>query len=209
VRSAANIPAYAPVALGQMFEFAKLDEKAGAEYAKALDDKDQKVALEALARYVITLLKRDRRSEALSAAEQLATIEPEYTVTSVISGETYSSMTLLGEALFLNERLDDAEKAYIAALKILPKDPFVSGRLAWLYLATAKPKEAVNLSAAAAKSSRYQDLTNTLALVKSGMIVGHIDPQTAVGRVAAVMVGRPFWVGGSRTASLVERDDWT
>lgn len=196
------------LAKGQLFELADQDKLAEREYRKLLTHADQDVALEALARYAIVLLKQKRHDEALAAAERLAAKAPKFTVQSVVSGETYSSHTLLGEALFQQGRHEEAAKAFSAALKVLPDDPFVSGRLALLYLAMDKPKEATALAGAAAKSSRYGGLANSLALVEAGVLVGRISADRALAAVAGVAVGRPFRVGGTRLAELTERADW-
>ena len=205
-------PAHELVSLGQVYEIARMHDAAARAYGKAIDHADHNVALEALARYVIVLLKQDRRADALTHAEHLAATAPDFKVTSVLSGETYTSMALLGDALFVNERLDSAAKAYEQALKILPKDPYVSGRLALLHLATGQGDDAVKLIDAVERSPRYADLTNTLKLLRSGLIVGKIDRSSALAAVHVSMPGRPFRVEHAhtapRTARIVERDDW-
>jgi tetratricopeptide (TPR) repeat protein len=201
-------PAHELVSLGQVYEIARMHDAAERAYGKAIDHPDHNVALEALARYVIVLLKQDRRADALTHAEHLAATAPDFKVTSVLSGETYTSMTLLGDALFVNERFESAAKAYDQALKMLPKDPYVSGRLALLHLAAGEEKDAVRLIDAVESSPRYAHLTNTLKLVKSGLLVGRIDRSSALAAVMVNMPGRPFRVEQARTAHILERDDW-
>jgi tetratricopeptide (TPR) repeat protein len=196
------------LAQGQLFELADQDKMAEREYRKLLAHADKDISLEALARYAIVLLKQKRHDEALAAAERLTAMAPKYTLQSVVSGETYSSHTLLGEALFQQGRHGEAVKSFTAALKVLPEDPFVSGRLALLYLANDKPKEATALAGAAAKSSRYAGLANSLALVESGVLVGRISAERALAAVAGTAVGRPFRVDGTRLAGLADRSDW-
>ncbi|MBN8501830.1 MAG: hypothetical protein J0M19_11830 [Sphingomonadales bacterium] len=196
------------LAQGQLFELADQDEWAEREYRKLIGDANADISAEALARYAIVLLKQNKHDEALAAAQRLAAAAPKLKVQSVVSGETYSSHSLLGEALFQEDRKDEAVKAFSAALKDLPGDPFVSGRLALLYLALDKPKEAKGLAGAAAKSSRYGDLANTFSLVESGVLVGRISAGRALASVAGVAVGRPFRVEGTRLAELADRSDW-
>ena len=196
------------LAQGQLFELADQDKMAEREYRKLLTHSDKDISLEAQARFTIVLLKQKRFDEALAAAERLTAVAPKYSLNSVVSGETYSSHTLLGEALFQQGRQAEAIKAFSAALKLLPEDPFVSGRLALLYLATDKAKEAAALAGAAAKSSRYAGLANSLALVESGVLVGRISADRALASVAGVAVGRPFRVDVARLAELADRSDW-
>jgi tetratricopeptide (TPR) repeat protein len=198
-----------PLAQGQLFELADEDALAEREYRKLLTHADKATSLEALARFAIVLLKQHRHDEALAAAERLTGLDPKFTVQSVVSGETYSSHTLLGEALFQGGSHDEAVKAFTAALKVLPEDPFVSGRLALLYLAGDKPKEAAALAGAAAKSSRYGSLANSLSLVESGVLVGRISADRAIAGASRQVVGRPFRVDGIRMAELADRSDWT
>lgn len=209
VKASARKATRAPLGLGQMFELARLHDDASRAYCKAMDDKDESVALEALARYVIVKLKEDRRAEALTHAERLAARDPVFKVTSVLSGEVYTSMTLLGDALFVNERFAGAEKAYQHALETLPGDPYVSGRLALLHLAQGEEKGAVRLGGPALTSPRYAELADTLKLVESGLVVGRISPAAAISLVVDVPAGRPFRVEQLRTAQIVERDDWS
>lgn len=209
IRKALDNPDFTPVGMGQVFEFLSQTDKAEKAYERALDHSDPDIANEALARYTVVLLKQDRRLEALRAAERLAARDPKFVITSVMTGESYASMTLLGDALFLNGRLEAAENAYDRALELLPDDPFVSGRMALLNLTQSKSSAAISFQKNAARSTRYADLVNTLELVNSGVIVGNIDPEAAISVVAGQAAGRPFRVEGSRVASLVERNDWT
>lgn len=197
------------IAQGQVFELAGMPEKAGKVYLGALGGDDGRSACEALARYIIVLFRQDRRTEALESANRLAAIDPEFTMTSVVYGETYSSMTLLGDALFVNKRLDDAQSAYDAALKTLPGDSYVSSRMALLLLAKNETKSAIRLSRAVRESPRFADLHNMLKLGEEGLINLELSEDAAMTVVLASPAGRPFRVGEARQAAPIARSDWS
>lgn len=199
----------AAIGRGQIYEIAGLNSNAAASYLQACSDGDEDIALEALARSTIVALKTDDRDEALRLASELASTNPNFLVESVILGETYTSMTLLGDALFVNGRLKDATLAYGKSLESQPGDPYASGRLALLHLTAGDVASATSLRDAFSMSPRFTDLENTIDLATSGLVVPTLDANTAVSMVSGDAAGRPFVVVGTpRRATAVARDGW-
>ncbi|MDJ0643760.1 MAG: hypothetical protein QNJ15_13180, partial [Erythrobacter sp.] len=198
-----------PLARGQLLELAGYTEKAGDYYLQAMDDEDKSVRYEALARYVIIMLKLDRREEALERATELANLEPKFALKSVLQGEEYTSMALLGDAMAVNERIEGAKQAYEVALQILPEDPYVSGRLAMIHLTDGDVDSASKLNRAASNNPRYSSLSNMLRLAESGLVRPALEIDKVVSVIVVSPAGRPFDVGGVRTADVVERGDWS
>jgi tetratricopeptide (TPR) repeat protein len=158
---------------------------------------------EAAARLILTLLGVGRREEALNAAVKLAADAPDYSMQENSSEEKINVFTLLGDVLARSGRTEDAMEAYEVARKKDKSDSTAAARLAQLYLATGKTKEAMTLAPRFEKNARFHDLTGVLSLAKTSEAL--LPRYDAAAIIAGTIVGRPFNVhGDARLAPVVE-----
>jgi tetratricopeptide (TPR) repeat protein len=196
------------LARGKVFELTKHHESAVASYREAID-KDPG-SREALARLVVAQLQAGQHEAALNTAVKHAAVGDQFIIESLCEREQYSPMTILAEALLLNDRSESAVDAYEKALQINPKDSFSAGRLAYLYLIKDDVQNALGVEAAMKDSPRYRNLRSLLKLARNNpstlpSITLHSLTAMALSRPA----GRPIVVNGEiRLATLHEGDTW-
>jgi tetratricopeptide (TPR) repeat protein len=195
------------LARGIVFHMASYFEEAIESYkeALALDP-----ALdEAAARLVLAQLKARQYDKALASAMRLSARAPGFELKEMSSNEHTSALTLLGDALAYNGRIDDAIQAYQAARRTSSGDTFAAGRLAQLYLASGEPKKALEQTKAFAGNPRFRDLSTVLKL-------GHLSEALLPAFNRASMPdllmradpGRPMVVdGAARVAVIAWGDD--
>jgi tetratricopeptide (TPR) repeat protein len=108
------------LARGKMFELVGYFPEAVAAYSDALAiDADLR---EARARRALSQLKAGHVGQALETATDLAARHPDYVVQALTTDERVSAMTILGDALLANDRIDDARVAYEQARSISEED---------------------------------------------------------------------------------------
>ena len=147
-----DLTAQGAFARGQIFELVGYFDDAAASYQEA-------IALdhcfdEARARLALAQLKGKQPAKALVTATSLAARNQNLQVLALATDELVSAMTILGDTLVANDRLDDAVHAYEAARVIDAGDTYAAGRLAELYLAIGEPRKAVSLSSAFSANPR-------------------------------------------------------
>lgn len=194
------------LARGQVLQSADYFVEAAESYKEALAfDPDLD---EAAARLVVAQLKARQPEKALSNAMALASRNPGFELKELSSDQHASAMTLLGDALAHNGRLNDAIEAYKAAPTVSRRDNFAAGRLAQLYLSTGEPKKAIEQGKGFSNNPRFRDLSKVLAL-------GHrsetLLPLFKGGSVAELLAntahGRPLLVEGQPRVASIEWGD--
>lgn len=152
------------VASGKIYEFSNELSVAISFYQQALGKAHQNP--EAWARLALAKLKFGLLKEGLNDAIQLSNYEPGFRFLTLCKTPT-SSMTVLGEALRLNDFTDKAMEAYHKAAEIEPKDLYAHGRRAELLLAAGHLEEAVELLDYIPKTGRFDNLISALKLSKN------------------------------------------
>lgn len=195
------------LARGKLFEITKNHELSIASYRDALENGDHMD--EALARLVVVEIQAGKYEDALRSAVTLAGQAKPFTFRSLCLGEEYSPMTVLGEALLLNDRTDAAQEAFEKALDANAGDTFASGRLAYILLAKGENDAAAKLASSVSTSVRYRQLEPLLKLAATNTRMPFVKPSMAVSIASRSMPGRPITVNGDvRVAGLSESADW-
>ena len=199
------------LARGKVFSIAAEYGEAAACFAEALSM--DPALTEAAARVPLALLKAGQPEKALTRAMALAARQPEFIVQELVSNEKISAMTILGEALLANGRLDQAKDAYSAAHKISAQDTYAVGRLAQLHIATGQPKDAVGLAPQFAANPRacFRGLNAVLPLGNTNAsLLPRITTDSLVASLTHCMPGRPILSDGTaQVAPLVwGNEDW-
>jgi len=132
------------LARGKVFSLAAEYDQAAASFAEALA-LDENLT-EAAARLPLAQLKAGQNDKALYNAMTLAARQPKFMVQELSTNEKVSAMTILGETLLANGRIQDAAEAYRNARQISSEDSYAAGRLAQLHLAEGKAGDALKLS---------------------------------------------------------------
>lgn len=194
----------AAVARGRIFELVGYFSEAASSYADALAldcDSD-----ETTGRLAIALLKLGDVSRGLSTAMTLAARNPQYKIKALATEEVSSAMTILGDALVANKRIEDAVEAYEAARKLDSTDTYAAGRLAKLYLAIDKPEKATALAGDLGDNPRFRDLKSLLSLGEtSRALLPKFAAEDLIARSFENQHGRPLLVGEeARVAPIVE-----
>jgi tetratricopeptide (TPR) repeat protein len=197
------------LARGKVFALAAELTRAIDSYAEALS-LDNKLS-EATARLALVQIRAGHPEKALHNAMTLAAREPNFLLQELSSNERISAMTVLGEALLANGRVDDALHAYKTAREISDKDSYAAGRLAQLSIATGKASEAAKLSGQFATNPRacFQDLNAVMALGSTNVaLLPTMKVESLVAKIALCMPGRPILADGApRVAPVVWGDD--
>lgn len=149
------------LAAGKISEFSHALTVAAKFYEEALvvDAKNN----EARARLALVKLKLGLLEEGLRDAAVLCHAFPEFRFSS-LGGTPISGMTVLGDALRLNECEDKAREAYEKALAINPDDSYAAGRLAEKLVKDGDFKSAVQLVDRIERSGLFDALISTLHL---------------------------------------------
>jgi tetratricopeptide (TPR) repeat protein len=191
-------------ARGNVFELAAYYEQAEESYREALS-MDQG-NYQAAARLALVQLKGNKSDKALRTASNLAAQNPGLLIRELTTNENVSALTILGDALVSNGRVEDAVEAYQAALKASGKDTFAAGRLAQIFLSTGEPKKALDLGKSFASNPRFSTLSSVLALGKtSEALLPRFKRESLVDAIRVAMPGRPLLVDGTpRFAPVVE-----
>lgn len=195
------------LARGKMFELVGYFPEAVDSYVEALScDRNN---TEASARLALAQLKAEQREKALATATALAARQPAFKFKALVTNEQVSSMTVLGDALVGNGRLEEAKEAYQAARKIDGKDSYAAGRLAELHLANKDFKKALDLRKDFKDNPRFEELNSLMALSDtSDLLLPRFSRESLSLRISAIAVGRPLLVDGmTRFASVVEGDE--
>jgi tetratricopeptide (TPR) repeat protein len=164
---------------------------------------------EAAARLVVAQLKARQPERALASATKLAARNPGFELRELSSDQHASALTLLGDALVHNGRVQDAIEAYKAASGVSRKDSFAAGRLAQLFLSTGEPKKAIERTKDFANNPRFRDFSSVLALgQRSEALLPAFRGNSVVELIANTAHGRPLLVDGeARVASIAWGDD--
>lgn len=195
------------LARGKVFELVGYFAEAANSYVEALSY-DRGLA-EASGRLALALLKSTQNERALSVAMGLAARQPNFKLGALATDEQVSAMTILGDALVANNRLEDAKEAYVAARKIDSKDSYAAGRLAQIHLAEKDFKRASELRRDFRDNLRFQELNSLLSLGEtSSALLPTVTRESLARNIAGSAVGRPLLVDGEvRCASIVEGDE--
>jgi tetratricopeptide (TPR) repeat protein len=195
------------IARGKMYELVGFFSAAASAYNEALVYESG--SHEALARLAITELKAGRTAQGLKTATDLAARAPEFEVSELAGIQTVSSMTILGDALLLSNRVNDAQVAYEQARRINADDGYASVRLAQLRLMEGDVDGAVELRPAFASDPKFGSLATSLNLAKtSPSLVPSISEATIVADIKRFLPGRPVSIDKEiRLADPVVGDD--
>jgi tetratricopeptide (TPR) repeat protein len=133
-KAAASRPNTAPGVFeaGKLWEFLSMPGRSIEFYERALQLDPN--FHEATARLAICLIKTGRLKEGLRVASDLARQDPEFRFKTINGTLNVTSMTVLGDALRVNNEIDDAIRAYEQALQLEPEDLHSVARLAELHL---------------------------------------------------------------------------
>jgi len=187
-----------------------------ADYDHAIVCFEEAIALdknltEASARLALTQLKAGQPEAALRSAMKLAAQQPKFMIQELMSNERISAMTILGEALLANGRINDAVAAYKSAREISDKDSYAAGRLAQVLVATGNASEAIKLAGQFSANPRscFRDLNAIMPLgQRNAALLPAITAESLVANIARCVPGRPILSDGApRLAPLVWGDD--
>jgi tetratricopeptide (TPR) repeat protein len=203
----------AALARGRVFELVGYFDAAAAAYREAFS-LDPKLS-EARAREALCHLKGGDAERGLQLAVAAAAADEKLQLETLATGEAFSVMTILGDALVANNRLDDALAAFKKARAIVPNDNYATAHLAQVYLATNQQNLAADLAPSIQLPSRFETFKTVLGLGGNGLALlqegrrGSLVANIKV-MMPTPMPGRPMDVHGEqRVASLVEpREDW-
>ena len=192
-------------ARGQLFELIGYFDQAVDAYKDALRLAPE--CSQSKSRLALAQIKAGSFDDALTNATNVAAQDPNCKVKALTTDEEVSALTVLGDALAVNQRFEDAIQALETA-RASGGDPYTAGRLAQMYLATGEPEKAVKLRADIADNLRFRDLKSVLALGETNAaLLPKFDRATLSAAVARAVVGRPMIVRGEvRTAEAVARD---
>jgi hypothetical protein len=195
------------LARGKLFEITKNYDLSITSYREATESGGHMD--EALARLAVVEIQAGKYEDALRSAVTLAGQAKPFTFRSLCMGEEYSPMTVLGEALLLNDRTDSAQEAFEKALEANAKDTFASGRLAYILLAKGQNDAAAKLASKVSGSVRYRQLEPLLKMAATNTRMPFVKPSMAVSIASRSMPGRPITVNGDvRVAGLSQNPDW-
>lgn len=194
--------ATALLARGKAFQLASYFEEAAQSFeaAVAIDPN----LSEARARLAVVQMRASQPQRALATAMDLAQSEPSFLLHELTSSQAMSAMTILGDALSLNGRVEDALEAYRNAVKRSPKDMFAAGRLAQAYLSLGDAKSAFEQADKIANNPRFHSLTRLLRLGNETLAVLPRQNGNMAALLAVSAHGRPMIVNDhASTAPLV------
>lgn len=197
----------ASLAAGKIYALGAYHEEAIACFHDAL--KASAKLHEAAARLGILQIRTGRNLEALKTLSELAKRAPDYAMPEMASDEVVSVYTLLGNALLVNRRYDQAIAAYEKAGEVCPRDTSAAARLAQLHIASGNQDAAVELAPRFADNPRFASLSATLFLTRdSKLTLPAIGIDAFIASAALDVHGRPVIVNESaRVAALVTGDD--
>lgn len=201
--------AAAALARGHVFELVGYFEAAAAAYGEAFSH-DSKLG-EALARQALCQLKAGDAERGLQLAVAAAAADGKLQLETLATGEAFSVMTVLGDALIANNRLDEAVDAFKQARALNPNDNYATAHLAQVYLATKQQSLAADLAPSIQAPSRFEAFKTVLGLGGHGLALLQDSKRgSLVANISVMMPGRPMDVHGEqRVAPLVEpREDW-
>jgi tetratricopeptide (TPR) repeat protein len=197
------------LARGKVFSLAAEYEQAAASFAEALSMDNN--LTEAAARLPLAQLKAGQNAKALNNAMSLAARQPKFMVQELSTNEKVSAMTILGESLLANGRIQDATEAYKNALQISSEDSYAAGRLAQLHMVEGRGAEALKLAGNFTSNPRasFQSLNKVMPLGNTSVsLLPRITAETLVANVSRSMPGRPILADGApRVAPLVWDDN--
>ncbi|MDB5937228.1 MAG: hypothetical protein JWQ01_4572 [Massilia sp.] len=195
------------LARGKVFELVGNFEAAIESYSHALL-MDEELHL-ARARLALAQLKNGDFETGLVSAMKLAACQPKFLLQTLATDESVGAMSILGDALVLNGRLEDAEAAYEAARNHNRSDTYATGRLAQLYLTINQPQKSVELRPQFSSDQRFHELTSVLRLAEtSNALLPSYSPEQFIAKLTRAVPGRPLITGDHvRQAELMKRDD--
>lgn len=181
------------LARGKVFELVGYFDDAVSSYEDAIS-LDHGLD-EARARLALAQLKSQQPAKALATAIALTAHNQKLQLHALSTDERVSAMTILGDALVANNRLEDAVHAYEAARAIDAGDTYAAGRLAEVYLAIGESGKATALASAFSSNPRFFNVHEVLVLGQtSAGLFRLVDRASLVGRIHSVAVGRPLLV---------------
>jgi tetratricopeptide (TPR) repeat protein len=192
-------------ARGQMFELVGYFDKAVHAYTEALSD--QPNCIESSCRLALAQIKAGHHQDALVTASKIAGQQGTFKVKALATSEVIPALTILGDALAVNQRFGDALVAYETAQKE-SGDEYTSGRLAQMYLAAGEPDKAVQLRNSLGDNIRFSDLKSVLALGDTNIaLLPRFGGAELAAQIAKNVHGRPMLVNGKvLTAEALSED---
>ena len=196
----------AALSRGKVFHLAGYYEDAGENYTAATESKSD--GDEAAARLAIVQMLSRQPEKALATATALASRNPGFEFKEATSDQYVSALSVLGDALAFNGRMEEAIDAYSRARSTARRDAAAAGRLAQMYLATGQPQKALELRQEVAKNPRFAHLSRTLeAGVRNERLLTSFGPNSVDSFLAIAVHGRPLLVEEAMVkASVVEGD---
>jgi len=181
----------AAVERGKVFQLGGYLEDAADAYAEGMGSKSN--GNEAAARLALVQILSREPEKALATATELASRHPDFRFKESTSDQHVSALTVLGDALAVSGRLDEAIDAYTRARSTCSDDAAAPGRLAQLYLATGQPERALELEKDVARNPRFGHLSQILAAGRANAeLLSRLGASSVAGWVAVTVHGRPM-----------------
>jgi tetratricopeptide (TPR) repeat protein len=199
------------LARGKIFEISGLRGRAAEQYERAyqLDNSSTEI----LYRLTLALLKAGKVKEALDASLNLVDKDPKFSTQALCSEEVVSSLSLLGDALIVNDKEEDAVKVFEQALENDPKETYAAGRLAQILLYQGNSEAARPLLGLVEQSARFADVAFLLRLASGALsqtVTGVVRIQSLKDAIrVSSHAGRPLFVDGVQlTSELTNAPEW-
>lgn len=149
------------LASGKIFELNSMFSLAIDTYRKVLAVTPNEY--EAQARLAITMLRCGQRADGLNIALELNRQNPKFTFRSLGDKQT-SSRTVLGDALLLNGKIEEARQVYQEALALVRDDPYATSQLILILIQSDELDEARTLAKGAKLAPGSESLQAVLTL---------------------------------------------
>jgi predicted Zn-dependent protease len=201
--------AEAALARGKIFQLSAYLNEAIASFQSALAH-DSRLD-EARARLAVVQSLAHQPENALATAMELAQGNPGFELKEMTSDRSMTAMTLLGDVLVANNRVDDAMEAYKVAANRYNNDTFAAGRLAQAYLVSGKSQKAIEQLPNFKSNPRFQSLHKILNLSQAtDAVLPKYSPNDMRSFLAVAAHGRPMVVGGTGHIAPLEigPSDW-
>lgn len=191
---------------GNLFELVGHFDDAIDSYKQAIRHNEKSTL--AKARLALSQIKSGLMADALETATDIAKADPFFDVPALSSSDEIPVLTILGDALAVNNRFDEALKTYSKVAEKGSADPYTLGRLAQLYIVTGQEEKAIKLADDISSSVRFTGLSNIL-LTKNIDIakVSGLNKDSLAGAIMLDDHGRPFVSEGEiKSAKMADCD---
>lgn len=194
------------MARGKLFELVGHFESAIESYKDAVR-LNEKNSL-AKCRLALSQIKAGHLEAALNTASEVAKAEPFFEVPALSSNDNIPALTILGDALCVNQRFEEALKTYLTVSEKGKADSYTQGRLAQLYILTGQEEKAIKLADKISASVRFSSLGNILSTTNVNITkLSGISRATLVESIMIDVHGRPLVSGDEIKVARMENHD--